>query len=415
MGACFSVTDTKNNDYSYNNPQVLFIKEGKEYIFPCSKSEIMNDVVIRFCQEYNFDKKLFFFTHNNHPLNGNYTYDKLVPSQDNKIIINVDLDPNKIPIPPYISPGISNDPQLVNMESIISKINYPYIIKQDYKHFYCDEGIISDEGYYKIHKASRKNTFEKYAIKIFDFNNIILDYKNDKMEEPRQKDMEAFVLGLIEQIKIMLILGEDNVNTVQLYQCFLTKDEFVIVMELCDTDLMHIFCNIQNAYSFEQVYKILIQLNNTFRIMSKNKIIHGDLKLDNILVKYTNSFKNSYILKLTDYGISNKYILNINAKFGAKNAISYNMPPEMLRSEDSYGQECDLWSLGILIHLLLTKTYPYPGNNNREILNNIYKNGMRSIQKTGNLELDHLLRRLLTKNPKDRLTWNEYFDHPFFT
>jgi len=87
----------------------------------------------------------------------------------------------------------------------------------------------------------------------------------------------------------------------------------------------------------------------------------------------------------------------------------------MLISEDSYGQECYLWSLGILIHLLLTKQYPYPGKSNNEILNNIYTNSMRSIQKTGNLEFDHLLRRLLTKSPKDRLTWNEYFNHPFFT
>ena len=149
--------------------------------------------------------------------------------------------------------------------------------------------------------------------------------------------------------------------------------------------------------------------------MSKNNIIHGDIKLDNILVKYINTSRNSYTLKLTDYGVSNKNILDIITKFGAKNAIGQNMPPEMLRSEVSYGQECDLWSLGILIHLLLTKKYPYTGNNNSEILKNIYENGMRSIQKTGNQELDHLLRRLLTKNPKDRLTWDEYFNHPFFT
>ena len=63
----------------------------------------------------------------------------------------------------------------------------------------------------------------------------------------------------------------------------------------------------------------------------------------------------------------------------------------MLRSEDSYGQECDLWSLGILIHLLLTKKYPYEGTTKNEILKSIDKNGMRTIQKTGNLELDHLL------------------------
>ena len=300
------------------------------------------------------------------------------------------------------------------MESIVSKINYPNIIKEDFKNYYIDEEIISDEGYYKIHKASRMNTYEKFAIKVFDFNNIISDYKNDNLTDPNQKDMEAFVQGLIEQVKNMLILGQQNINSVQLYQCFLTKNEFAIVMELCDTNLMDKFCS-QNAFSLQEVRGILNQLNNTFRIMANNNIIHGDLKLDNILVKYINSNKNSYILKLTDYGVSNKFMLDICTKFRAKTAIGENTSPEMLISKDNYGQECDLWSLGILIHLLLTKNYPYPGNSDKEILNNIYKNGMRSIVKTGNNEFDHLLRRLLTKNPKDRLTWNEYFSHPFFT
>ena len=415
MGNC----ESKNNNneigqtsikYS-NHPEVYFIKNEKEYVFSCQNNEIMRNVVKRFCDQLRINKRNFLFIHNNHPLNENSTYNMLVPSQNNKRIINID------PIdlrPSEMSSRDSREPKLINMDTIISKINYPYIIKDDYKKYYIDEGIISDEGYYKIHKAKKKNVFDKFAIKIFDFNSIIADYKSDKMDDPTQKDMEAFVQGLIEQIKNMMILGNNNINSVQLYQCFITKDEFAIVMELCDTDLRHIFCS-QNAFSLQEVREILNQLNNTFRIMARNNIIHGDLKLDNILVKYINSNRNSYILKLTDYGASNKYILDICTKFGAKTSICQNMPPEMLSSLDSYGQEYDLWSLGILIHLLLTKSYPYQGNNNSEILNNIYKNGMRSIVKTGNNEFDHLLRRLLTKNPKDRLTWDEYFNHPFFT
>ena len=364
------------------NPQVYFKKEGREYKFTCSKEDVMRNVVIRFCQQNKMNKELYFFIHNNDFLNENSKYKNLFPDQNNKRIISIILKPD-IPVK-------KNDP-LISMESIISKINNPYIIKTSYKQFYCDEEQLSDDGYYKIHKARNKKTSEKYAIKIFDFNEIISDYKADKMDDPRQKDMEAFIHGLIEQIKIMSILMVDNINTVQLYQCYLTKDDFGIVMELCDTDLMHIFCSTPSGFSLEQVNNILTQLNNTFRIMAKNNIIHGDLKLDNILVKYKNADKNSFTLKLTDYGVSNKYILDIATKFGAKNSICNNMSPEMLRSEDNYSQECDLWSLGILIHLLLTKKYPYPGNSSNEILNNIYKNGMRSIQKTGNLELDHLI------------------------
>ena len=407
MGICDKVNERKSisQNNSHNNSQlyVYFNIEEREYAFPCSKGEVMKNVVMRFCQQHNMKKTSYSFIHNNRFLNENSRYNDLFTIQDNKRIIYVEKKSE------------TGTMEKLNMESIISKINYQNIKKQDYKYFYRDEGILSDDGYYKIHEASKKNTTEKFAIKIFDFNNIISEYKTDEYEEPKQRDMEAFVRGLIEQSRIISTLSRDNINVVQIYECFLTKDEFAIVMELCDTDMNALFSINPVAYSLDQVYKILIQLNNTFRIMANNNIIHGDLKLDNILVKYINSSKNSYILKLTDFGVSNKYILDINRKFGAKNAISQNMPPEMLRSEDSYGPECDLWSLGILIHLLLTKKHPYPGNNDYEVLNSINRNGMKSIVKTGNHELDHLLRRLLTKNPKDRLTWKEYFEHPFFT
>ena len=392
MGQCCESQEKNNN-------KVYFIKDENEYMFQCNQNESMTNVIERFCSQLKINRKHYLFIHNNNLLIENSTYNMLVPGRYNKRIITIIRGPNE---------------DILDMESIVSKINYPNIIKEDFKNYYIDEEIISDEGYYKIHKASRMNTYEKFAIKVFDFNNIISDYKNDNLTDPNQKDMEAFVQGLIEQVKNMLILGQQNINSVQLYQCFLTKNEFAIVMELCDTNLMDKFCS-QNAFSLQEVRGILNQLNNTFRIMANNNIIHGDLKLDNILVKYINSNKNSYILKLTDYGVSNKFMLDICTKFRAKTAIGENTSPEMLISKDNYGQECDLWSLGILIHLLLTKNYPYPGNSDKEILNNIYKNGMRSIVKTGNNEFDHLLRRLLTKNPKDRLTWNEYFSHPFFT
>ena len=407
MGQCCE-SQKKNNINNFL--QVYFIKDENEYMFQCNQNESMRNVIERFCSQLKINKKHYLFIHNNNLLKENSTYNMLVPGRDNKRIITITRGPNEA----EISSRGSKDIKLLNMESIVSKINYQNIIKEDYKNYYIDEGVISDEDYYKIHKASRMNTYEKFAIKVFDFNNIISDYKNDNLTDPNQKDMEAFVQGLIEQVKNMLILGQQNINSVQLYQCFLTKNEFAIVMELCDTNLMDKFCS-QNAFSLQEVRGILNQLNNTFRIMAYNNIIHGDLKLDNILVKYINSNKNSYILKLTDYGVSNKFMLDICTKFRAKTAIGENTSPEMLISKDNYGQECDLWSLGILIHLLLTKNYPYPGNSDKEILNNIYKNGMRSIVKTGNNEFDHLLRRLLTKNPKDRLTWNEYFSHPFFT
>ena len=45
--------------------------------------------------------------------------------------------------------------------------------------------------------------------------------------------------------------------------------------------------------------------------MQTESIIHRDLKLENILVKYINKEENKIILKLTDYGISKIKIINL--------------------------------------------------------------------------------------------------------
>ena len=43
---------------------------------------------------------------------------------------------------------------------------------------------------------------------------------------------------------------------------------------------------------------------------------------------------------------------------------------------------------------------------------NIFHNGIKIIGE--DLQLDDLIRKLLKVNPNERITWSEYFEHPFF-
>ena len=108
MGSC----EIKNNESEESKWHVNFVKDGSQYILPCSQREAMSDVIMRFCRQNNFTKRLYKFTHNNKPLNENFTYEQLTPINNTRIIY-VQID--------------SRDHQLVNMENIITKINYPYI------------------------------------------------------------------------------------------------------------------------------------------------------------------------------------------------------------------------------------------------------------------------------------------------
>jgi len=209
----------------------------------------------------------------------------------------------------------------------------------------------------------------------------------------------------------MKICGENNENSIKYYQHFETDNEFVIVMELCDENLID-FIQFKKDFNINDIYELLCQINNTFKIMKENKIAHRDLKLENILVKFENKEKTKYTFKISDYGISKEF-LRLSSRFSTKVGTVNFMAPEVL-NEERYNYECDLWSLGVIIYLLYFKNYPYPAMNEMALINQINNLGRRILKSSGNINFDDLIRSLLTSDPNERLTWEQYFNHPFF-
>ena len=82
--------------------------------------------------------------------------------------------------------------------------------------------------------------------------------------------------------------------------------------------------------------------------MIENKIIHRDLKLENILIKKE---KGQNIIKLTDYGCSKRMISLSNYGNTLNVGTVAYMAPEVLKGED-YNYKADLWSIGIIIYKL---------------------------------------------------------------
>ena len=151
------------------------------------------------------------------------------------------------------------------------------------------------------------------------------------------------------------------------------------------------------------------QLNETFKIMVKNNIVHRDIKLENILVKYE---QDKFIVKLTDYGISKQVTKSKLCKTHA--GTGNTMAPEVLEGKEIYDNKCDLWSIGVIIYQLTFKEYPYSGISEVALLNNIKNFGQRKFKESNDNNLNNLIRSLLIYDSKKRIEWNNYFIHPFF-
>ena len=157
----------------------------------------------------------------------------------------------------------------------------------DYRKYYEIKDKIGNGQFGEVFKGINKKSGEIRAIKIIKINND-MKYINNELNN-------------------MKICSEENDNSVKYYEHFQFEDKLVIVMELCDKSLQKLLDERKKGFTCEQIFNIMSQLNNTFKIMYKNKIIHRDIKLDNILIKYKDNNNDSninFIVKLTDYGIS---------------------------------------------------------------------------------------------------------------
>ena len=157
-----------------------------------------------------------------------------------------------------------------------------------------------------VYEVTVRENGEKRAVKIIEKENIINSFLEDNdLKEPTKEQKIALFEEVNEEIKIMEKVegkNKENKNTVKFYEKLENENQIVIIMELCDNDLLK-FVSKNGPFNDKEIYELLTQLNNTFKIMYENKIYHRDLSLNNILIKIENDKK---IYKLSDYGASKK-------------------------------------------------------------------------------------------------------------
>ena len=117
----------------------------------------------------------------------------------------------------------------------------------------------------------------------------------------------------------------------------------------------------------------------------------------------------SIIPKIYNYGKK----LFFDDKLELMHSETYYSAPELLNG-DKYNNKIDLWSLGIILYRLFFGEFPYKGKTQVAIYNQII-NQVQLRKRGKNDLLDDLISRLLKVNPKQRLDWEEYFSHEFWT
>ena len=182
-------------------------------------------------------------------------------------------------------------------------------------------GKVLGQGHFWLVKEGTNNsTGEKVAIKIMNIGKL----------------MQEGVLNKINREFDCMKKCECE-NSVKLIDVKYYQDEIHMIIELYDSDLDKLLNENHKGVPFtvEEIKDIFLKLNNGFKILRKNNIVHRDLKLDNIMINYTKD-KASIIPKISDYGLSKVLLSEFNNTKGPScywymapeliNGTSYNYP-----------------------------------------------------------------------------------------
>ena len=177
----------------------------------------------------------------------------------------------------------------------------------------------------------------------------------------------------------------------------------------------------------EKISKFLFrQIILGIQHIHSKKIVHRDIKLENILIDLNNR------IKICDFGIG--IMLDSEEELIHEQCgTPMYMAPEIIlnsKKEGYKGYPVDIWSAGIALYIMLSGTLPFLYKNNKSEKNEI--DNSVSLSNNNNYQLQYsiinkspkkikkispeardLLKGLLNKDPSKRLTIDEILNHPW--
>lgn len=239
----------------------------------------------------------------------------------------------------------------------------------------------------EVRKALHIKTKEMRAVKIID------------------KDLLGKHNWKFIQNEIEILSSLDHPNIVKIYEYFETKQFFYIVMELIKGKPL--FRQISKLRGNEKVIsKIIFELLLALNYLHKRRIVHLDLKSENILWCQGE-------IKIIDFGMSahSKKKKKMKKLLGTCAYVA----PEVI--QENYSIECDIWSAGVVLFVLLTGKLPFEGDNETEMFQNIlnrkFKIRIQDLSSVSEHAKD-LTQAMMTFDPTQRPSAEVLLRHEFF-
>ncbi|XP_061240798.1 serine/threonine-protein kinase 36 isoform X4 [Bos javanicus] len=245
--------------------------------------------------------------------------------------------------------------------------------------------MIGEGSFGRVYKGRRKYSAQVVALKFI----------------PKLGRSEKELRNLQREIEIMRGLRHPNI--VHMLDSFETDKEVVVVTDYAEGELFQILED-DGKLPEDQVQAIAAQLVSALYYLHSHRILHRDMKPQNILLAKGGG------IKLCDFGFARAMSTNTMVLTSIKGTPLY-MSPELVE-ERPYDHTADLWSVGCILYELAVGTPPFYTTSIFQLVSLILKDPVR-WPPTISPCFKNFLQGLLTKDPRQRLSWPDLLHHPF--
>ncbi|NXS62087.1 STK36 kinase, partial [Brachypteracias leptosomus] len=250
---------------------------------------------------------------------------------------------------------------------------------------YHVQEVIGEGSFGRVYKGRRKHSAQVVALKFI----------------PKVGLSEKELKNLQREIEIMRGLRHPNI--IQMLDSFKTDKEVVVVTDYAEGELFQILED-DGTLPEAQVQAIAAQLVSALYYLHSHRILHRDMKPQNILLGKDG------LVKLCDFGFARAMSIHTMVLTSIKGTPLY-MSPELVE-ERPYDHTADLWSVGCILYELFVGTPPFYTSSIFQLISLIVKGPVKwpvSISPV----FKSFLQGLLMKDPHQRLSWPELLSHPF--
>ncbi|XP_053925762.1 serine/threonine-protein kinase 36 isoform X5 [Cuculus canorus] len=245
--------------------------------------------------------------------------------------------------------------------------------------------VIGEGSFGRVYKGRRKQSAQVVALKFI----------------PKVGRSEKELKNLQREIEIMR--GLHHPNIIQMLDSFETDKEVVVVTDYAEGELFQMLED-DGSLPEDQVQTIAAQLVSALYYLHSHRILHRDMKPQNILLGKDG------VVKLCDFGFARAMSIHTMVLTSIKGTPLY-MSPELVE-ERPYDHTADLWSVGCILYELFVGTPPFYTSSIFQLVSLIVKNPVKWPASISPV-FKSFLQGLLMKDPRQRLSWPELLSHPF--